>query len=87
MQALSFIISPPFLRLLFILSSSFVRLLFICLCGSHRLFSNCLSCYDCLCGSHLPVWLTPACVTHTVINLVLLAFLALWYKKRLPDIL
>ncbi|EKY06511.1 hypothetical protein HMPREF9078_01488 [Capnocytophaga sp. oral taxon 380 str. F0488] len=36
---------------------------------------------------YLPVWLTPACVTHTVINLVLLAFLALWYKKRLPDIL
>ena len=58
-----------FVRLLFVFCSSFVRLLFV-LCSSfvRLLFIR-------LCGSHLPVWLTP----RTVIDWVLLVFLALWY--------
>ncbi|WP_232305327.1 iron ABC transporter permease, partial [Capnocytophaga sp. oral taxon 380] len=60
---------------LFVFCSSFVRLSFV------FPLSACAARTICLCGSHyLPMWLAlSARVARTVINLVLLAFLALWY--------
>ncbi|EJF36093.1 hypothetical protein HMPREF1320_1002 [Capnocytophaga sp. oral taxon 335 str. F0486] len=57
-------LAPSFVRLLFVFCSSFVRLLFV------------------FCSSFLYLLVRLALsarVAHTVINLVLLAFLALWY--------
>ena len=54
-----------FVRSLFVFCSSFVRLLFVFSSSFLRHFFICLSCYDCPCGSHLSVWLTPACVART----------------------
>ena len=60
-----FVLCSSFVRLLFVFCSSFVRLLFVFCSSFLRLFFICLSCYDCPCGSHLSVWLTPACVART----------------------
>ena len=53
------VICSSFVRLLFVFYSSFIRLLFVFCSSFVRLL------FICLCGSHLPVWLTPACAART----------------------
>ena len=75
-----FVICSSFVRSLFVICSSFVRSLFVhCSFIVRLLFVFCSSfvylpvrlaparvAHTCPCGSHLLVWLTPACVAHTV---------------------